>query len=177
MVPPLPLSHINHISLVVRDLQASISFYQHVLGFTQIRRPGSFDESFDGAWMWRNDMAIHLIVGEPPLRSPVINVFSDHLSFQPLATVAEIEDCLKGHGIRYIMQTVVEGNLAVPQLFFHDPDLNMIEICPCDCLPIRPMSASCALDLEATARNNQEISPAISRDSSEVSGDMLASFD
>lgn len=173
---PLPVSRINHISLVVRDLQASISFYEHVLGFTQIRRPGSFDESFDGAWMWRNSMAIHLIVGNPPKRSPDINVFSDHLSFQPLATVAEIEACLQSHGVRYITQIVREGDLAVPQIFFHDPDDNMIEICPCDCLPICPLSGSCGLQLETAAGPMQDISPTVSGDSSVASGDLLGAF-
>lgn len=44
----LPLASLNHISVVCRSLESSLSFYRDVLGFIQIRRPGSFD--FDGAW-------------------------------------------------------------------------------------------------------------------------------
>lgn len=45
---PLHLKSLNHISLVCRSVEESIDFYQNVLGFIPIRRPGSFD--FDGAW-------------------------------------------------------------------------------------------------------------------------------
>lgn len=44
----LPLASLNHISVVCRSLESSLSFYRDVLGFIQIRRPGSFN--FDGAW-------------------------------------------------------------------------------------------------------------------------------
>ena len=45
---PLRLKSVNHISLVCRSVEKSLDFYQKVLGFFSIRRPGSFD--FDGAW-------------------------------------------------------------------------------------------------------------------------------
>jgi catechol 2,3-dioxygenase-like lactoylglutathione lyase family enzyme len=45
---PLHLKSLNHISLICRSVEQSIDFYQNVLGFVPIRRPGSFD--FDGAW-------------------------------------------------------------------------------------------------------------------------------
>jgi hypothetical protein len=44
----LPLASLNHISIVCRSLQESLTFYTDVLGFFPVRRPGSFD--FDGAW-------------------------------------------------------------------------------------------------------------------------------
>lgn len=45
---PLRLKSVNHISLICKSLEESINFYQNVLGFIPIRRPGSFD--FEGAW-------------------------------------------------------------------------------------------------------------------------------
>ena len=45
---PLRLSSLNHISLVCKSVEESADFYQNVLGFVPVRRPGSFD--FDGAW-------------------------------------------------------------------------------------------------------------------------------
>lgn len=45
------------------------------------------------------------------------------------------------------------------QVFFHDPDHNMIEICNCDCLPVVPLptpwmprdqSSSCSAAINAT---------------------------
>jgi catechol-2,3-dioxygenase len=44
----LPLASLNHISIVCRSVEASLDFYMNVLGFTPVRRPGSFN--FDGAW-------------------------------------------------------------------------------------------------------------------------------
>jgi catechol 2,3-dioxygenase-like lactoylglutathione lyase family enzyme len=44
----LPLKSVNHVSRNCRDLRASLAFYEHVLGFVPIKRPGSFD--FAGAW-------------------------------------------------------------------------------------------------------------------------------
>ena len=46
--PPLPLSKMNHISLVVSDVSRSQAFYKNVLGFIDIVRPASFE--FQGSW-------------------------------------------------------------------------------------------------------------------------------
>jgi hypothetical protein len=47
----LPLSTLNHISVLCRCLPSSLGFYTDVLGFVPIRRPGSLD--FAGAWYVR----------------------------------------------------------------------------------------------------------------------------
>jgi catechol 2,3-dioxygenase-like lactoylglutathione lyase family enzyme len=51
---PLPLTSLNHISLVCKSVKESIHFYENVLGFVPVKRPGSFD--FDGAWL---DSTLH----------------------------------------------------------------------------------------------------------------------
>lgn len=51
MENPLHLKSLNHISIVCRSVEKSLDFYQNILGFLPIRRPGSFN--FDGAW-WVN---------------------------------------------------------------------------------------------------------------------------
>jgi catechol 2,3-dioxygenase-like lactoylglutathione lyase family enzyme len=40
MYDPLPIEFIHHVSRVTRDLDKSIDFYQHVLGFQPLARPG-----------------------------------------------------------------------------------------------------------------------------------------
>ena len=47
---------------------------------------------------------------------------------------------LREMGIPFIQRTVEEGGISVDQLFFHDPDGFMIEICNCDVLPVIPLS-------------------------------------
>ena len=45
---PLRLKSVNHISLICKSVNESVAFYEKVLGFISIVRPGSFD--FEGAW-------------------------------------------------------------------------------------------------------------------------------
>lgn len=58
MQNPLSLKSLNHISLVCRSVEKSLDFYQNVLGFLPIRRPGSFD--FHGAWKCINITVINI---------------------------------------------------------------------------------------------------------------------
>jgi len=46
---------------------------------------------------------------------------------------------LESLNINYIQQKVFEAGIEVAQIFFHDPDNNMVEVCNCDSLPICPL--------------------------------------
>ncbi|KAE8810067.1 lactoylglutathione lyase [Hordeum vulgare] len=136
----LPLASLNHISIVCRSVEESLDFYMNVLGFTPIRRPGSFD--FDGAWLFNYGIGIHLLQSEHPESLPAkkeINPKDNHISFQCESMVA-VERRLKELGIQYIKRCVEEGGINVDQIFFHDPDGFMIEICNCDNLPVVPLA-------------------------------------
>ncbi|KAL6626845.1 hypothetical protein ACP70R_030571 [Stipagrostis hirtigluma subsp. patula] len=136
----LPLASLNHISVVCRSLQSSVNFYRNVLGFVPIRRPGSFD--FDGAWLFNYGIGIHLLQAEDPESLPPkkteINPKDNHISFQ-CESMEAVQRRLKELGIRYVQRRVEEGGIYVDQLFFHDPDGFMIEVCTCDNLPIVPL--------------------------------------
>lgn len=135
----LPLSSVNHISFLCRSIEASLQFYQEVLGFIPIRRPGSFD--FEGAWLFKYNIGIHLLQAPDPEVLPKkteINPKDNHISFQCESMVL-VEKKLKELNISYIQQRVEEGGIFVDQLFFHDPDGFMIEICNCDNLPVIPL--------------------------------------
>ncbi|XP_057967161.1 glyoxylase I 4 [Malania oleifera] len=141
---PLHLTSLNHISLVCRSVQESIDFYQNVLGFVPIRRPGSFD--FDGAWLFSYGMGIHLLQSEHPETMPKksgINPKDNHISFQ-CENMGAVEKKLKEMGIHHVRARVEEGGVYVDQLFFHDPDGFMIEICNCDNLPVVPLAGGVA---------------------------------
>ncbi|PIA42492.1 hypothetical protein AQUCO_02000146v1 [Aquilegia coerulea] len=137
----LHLTSLNHISLVCKSVEKSLDFYQHVLGFIPIRRPGSFD--FDGAWLFNYGIGIHLLQSEDPdnmSKKTEINPKDNHISFQ-CESMGAVEKKLKEMGIEHIARTVEEGGISVDQLFFHDPDGFMIEICNCDNLPVIPLAA------------------------------------
>lgn len=63
-------------------------------------------------------------------------------------------------GMRYATAVVEEeGCLKVEQVFFHDPDGYMVELCNCDNIPIVPLSSinNCAFKPKATNYNNHHI--------------------
>jgi len=51
-----------------------------------------------------------------------------------------VEKKLDEMEIKYVRNIVLEGGIKVDQLFFHDPDSFMIEICNCDSLPVVPLA-------------------------------------
>lgn len=54
-------------------------------------------------------------------------------------SMGAVEKKLKEMEIHYVRSMVEEGGIKVDQLFFHDPDGFMIEICNCDSLPVIPI--------------------------------------
>ncbi|WOL08994.1 hypothetical protein Cni_G17747 [Canna indica] len=136
----LPLASLNHISIVCRSVENSLEFYQNVLGFLPVQRPGSF--KFDGAWLFNYGIGIHLLQSEDPEKMPrkeKINPKDNHISFQ-CESLAVVEKKLKEMNIAYVQSRVEEGGVFVDQLFFHDPDGFMIEICNCENLPVISLS-------------------------------------
>lgn len=103
---PLPLVSVNHISLVCRSVEDSMDFYENVLGFFPIKRPGSFN--FDGAWLFSYGMGIHLLQSPNPEGMPKkqeINPMDNHMSFQvclqninPMDTHMSFQACLQNDG-------------------------------------------------------------------------------
>ncbi|VVA33652.1 PREDICTED: metallothiol transferase [Prunus dulcis] len=119
----LNLKSLNHISLVCRSVEKSLDFYQSVLGFFPIRRPGSFD--FNGAWLFNYGIGIHLLQSEDPDKMPKkitqIKPNDNHISFQ-CESMVTVEKNLKEMEIEYVKRRVEEGGIYVDQLFFHDPE-------------------------------------------------------
>ncbi|OIS99525.1 PREDICTED: uncharacterized protein LOC109231139 [Nicotiana attenuata] len=148
----MPLLALNHVSYVCKSVARSAQFYEQVLGFVLIKRPSSFD--FDGAWLFNHGIGIHLLGKEDAQsKKGKINPKDNHISFQ-CSDMDLIIERLNEMKIEYVTATVKEGGVTVDQLFFHDPDGNMIEICNCQNIPILPLS-SCPLKKFATPTFNQ----------------------
>ncbi|XP_004252486.2 glyoxylase I 4 [Solanum lycopersicum] len=160
---PLGLTSLNHISRVCTSLEESIDFYKNILGFVPVRRPTSFN--FNGAWLFGHGIGIHLLQLEDSEKLPKkteINPKDNHMSFQ-CESIDGVEKKLIEMGIEYIKQLVEEGGKHVDQLFFHDPDGFMVEICNCDKLPIIPlvgdMVRSCSIHNLHTITSQMEYVP------------------
>ncbi|CAM6024533.1 unnamed protein product, partial [Sphagnum balticum] len=154
-VATLPLKSLNHISLNCKDLEASIKFYQHLLGFVPVKRPGSLN--FAGAWLFDYGIGIHLLQAEEETCNEVvdasaiaahsaldqlipkpgadINPKDNHISFQ-CDDMLLVEQKLQENGVKSVRCVVVDNDIKVDQLFFHDPDGHMIEVCDCENLPV-----------------------------------------
>lgn len=137
----MPLLSLNHVSFICKSVGRSVKFYEDVLGFVLIRRPSSFD--FEGAWLFNHGLGIHLLeMDTTPIKKSVINPKDNHISFQ-CSDMDLIIKKLEEMGIKYVTAVVKEGGVEVNQLFFHDPDGYMIEICNCHVLPVLPISSWC----------------------------------
>ncbi|KAG9153390.1 hypothetical protein Leryth_017294 [Lithospermum erythrorhizon] len=136
----LPLLALNHVSYVCNSVSRSVNFYQDVLGFMLIKRPSSLD--FEGAWLFNHGIGIHLLEAENvPKKKNKINPKNNHISFQ-CTNMELLMQRLEEMNIEYVTAEVKEGNVVVDQMFFHDPDGYMIEICNCQNLPVLPLSTS-----------------------------------
>ncbi|XP_057976657.1 glyoxylase I 4-like [Malania oleifera] len=143
----LPLLSLNHVSFVCKSVSRSVRFYEDVLGFVLIKRPSSF--KFEGAWLFNYGIGIHLLESDKvPTKKGKINPKDNHISFQ-CSDMGLLMDKLRELGIEYVTAVVEEGGITVDQLFFHDPDGYMIEICNCQNLPVLPLS-SCPLQKQPT---------------------------
>lgn len=156
----LPLSSLNHVSRVCRNVQRSTHFYEKLLGFNRVVRPEAL--KFEGAWLhnYAVGLSIHLLQAENqelstlPPAAKEINIRDDHLSFQS-DSISGVEQALKDHDIKYCRATVDEDGVLIEQVFFHDPDGFMIEICTCENFPLQALNASagfCSLSPALSAR-------------------------
>ncbi len=59
--------------------------------------------------------------------------------------IVQVENSLRERNIKSTRRVVEEGGIMVDQLFFHDPDGFMIEICNCEKLPVEPLATSAAV--------------------------------
>ena len=75
-------------------------------------------------------------------------------------SMVAVERRLKELGIRYVQRREEEGGIHVDQIFFHDPDGFMIEVCTCDNLPVIPLvtqlDAACARQAARAAARRQK---------------------
>ena len=125
------VKHIDHISLVVADVEASRQFYVELLGMSEVARP-NFD--FQGAWFQAGATLIHLIAehdrsGPAGFPDGVVKKSSrnHHFAFEVADATAAAES-LKRQGIPLIDDAKKRPDGAV-QVFLQDPDGHVVELC------------------------------------------------
>ena len=123
---------IQHVGLVVSDLERSRRFYRDALGLEEVPRPPNF--AFDGAWFRFGEYELHLLAeahttggaGQPEAGGPgAERGLTHHLAFE----VDDLEPAcarLARAGVPLVGGPMPRGD-GVTQVFFRDPDGYVLE--------------------------------------------------
>lgn len=122
--------HLDHVTLVVRDLEASRRFYVDLLGMEEVARPAF---QFEGKWFQAGPTQIHLILehddsGPAGERAAPAKIRSrgHHFAFEVADGNAAAER-LRAQGAAIISGPRVRPDGAV-QVFLEDPDGYVVEL-------------------------------------------------
>lgn len=129
---PIRVKHIDHVTVVVEDLDASRKFYVHALGMQEVPRPKF---SFDGLWFQAGPTQIHLILEHA--QSSKAGVAEPSAAMQLSRThhfAFEVDDAhAAARRIIELGIPIVSGPKERPdgavQVFVCDPDGHVIELC------------------------------------------------
>ena len=128
---PIQVKTLDHVTLIVKDLQHSRQFYCDLLGMQQIDRPGF---SFDGSWFQAGTSQIHLILEHADSPPAGEDQSRQKRSSRNRHFAFEIED---GHAAAKVFEErglpLVSGPQERPdgvvQVFVRDPDGHVVELC------------------------------------------------
>ncbi|MDP2436355.1 MAG: VOC family protein [archaeon] len=136
--PPFQL-RINHVSIIVKDADASLRFYRDLLGASPVNRPPF---PFPGHWLWLGNLQLHLIQARP---EDLVAASSAHVSRRTVSDVNHMaiqvadfeaaERYLQEAGVPVrsnFVPATVPGLPLLRQMFFPDPDGHYIELCECE---------------------------------------------
>jgi catechol 2,3-dioxygenase-like lactoylglutathione lyase family enzyme len=113
----LHVTQIDHVSVVITDVECSRRFYRDVLGLKEIAKPRTFD--FVVLWFDLGNQQLHLLQkDQPDTRSP------RHFALR-VADVPAARIYFRQHDIAIQETTPIPG---ADRFFILDPDGNRIEI-------------------------------------------------
>ncbi len=123
---------IQHVGLVVSDLDRSRGFYRDALGLEEVPRPSNF--AFDGAWFRFGGTELHLLAeehttggaGQPDPGAGAARGMTHHLAFEVDDLAADTAR-LADHGVSLEGGPMPRGDGYV-QVFFRDPDGYVLEL-------------------------------------------------
>jgi catechol 2,3-dioxygenase-like lactoylglutathione lyase family enzyme len=122
---------IQHVGLVVLDVERSRQFYADALGLEEVPRPSNF--AFDGAWFRFGGTEIHLLsdahatggAGQPDPGAGATRGMTHHLAFE-VDDVSAACERLADNGVPLEGGPMPRGDGYV-QVFFRDPDGYVLE--------------------------------------------------
>jgi catechol 2,3-dioxygenase-like lactoylglutathione lyase family enzyme len=113
----IQVNQIDHVSVVIADVERSRRFYRDVLGLREIAKPRTFN--FVVVWFDLGNQHLHLLLKpQPDTISP------RHFALR-VADTGTARIWFRGHGIPIEEAALIPG---ADRFFIHDPDGNRIEI-------------------------------------------------
>jgi catechol 2,3-dioxygenase-like lactoylglutathione lyase family enzyme len=117
----MPISGMNHFTVLTGDLDASRAFYIDLLGLTEGFRP---DLGFPGAWLYAGDQAVlHIVAGRGLPASP--RGVIDHMAFSA-RDLRAVAGRLTERGVAYDLRRL--PTTGAWQLFCLDPSGARVEL-------------------------------------------------
>ncbi|HEX3151254.1 MAG TPA: VOC family protein [Gemmataceae bacterium] len=113
----LPVTHIDHCSVIITDVAASRRFYGETLGLCEIPAPRTFD--FVALWYDLGGAYLHL------LQKPTPDTISPRHFCLHVSDIAAARAQCVSRGLRIDETVKIPG---ADRFFIHDPDGNRIEI-------------------------------------------------
>jgi catechol 2,3-dioxygenase-like lactoylglutathione lyase family enzyme len=129
-VASLNVKTIDHVTLVVKDLERSREFYRDVLGMAETSRPGF---KFPGLWFQAGNTQVHMNVEGPDAGPAGMPPFAGAFPSRGFHFAFEVDDCLSAADqLRQMGIEIVAGPRPRPdgpmQLYIYDPDHYLVEI-------------------------------------------------
>ena len=123
---------IAHITLATRDVKASASFFQAVLGWAPTHRPGNIGR--EAAWLsMAPGQELHLVHVPDFEPSRFEKEFGRHIAVEfPLAEFAALQERLHAHGAETIPP---ERPTPFQRFFFREPNGYIFEVVDADRQP------------------------------------------
>jgi catechol 2,3-dioxygenase-like lactoylglutathione lyase family enzyme len=113
----LQVTQIDHVSVIITDVERSRRFYRDLLGLKEIPKPRTFD--FVVVWFDLGNQHLHLLLKDrPDTQSP------RHFALR-VGDAAAARTYFRAHGVATQETTPIPG---ADRFFIHDPDGNRIEI-------------------------------------------------
>jgi catechol 2,3-dioxygenase-like lactoylglutathione lyase family enzyme len=113
----LRVTQIDHVSVLITDVERSRRFYRDLLGLTEIAKPKTFD--FAVLWFDLGNQHLHLLLKDRP----------DVLS--PRHFALRVADCAAARAYFRVNGTPIQETTPIPgadRFFVSDPDGNRIEV-------------------------------------------------
>jgi catechol 2,3-dioxygenase-like lactoylglutathione lyase family enzyme len=117
----MPVVRLDHFNLAPRDSQATVRFYEDIVGLKVGARP---DFGIDGYWLYAGAQPVLHILDNPKRPGGPTGKI-DHVAFYATDLASYVER-LKAGGYSYVLQTVEVADMH--QLFVTDPDGVTLEI-------------------------------------------------